>query len=128
LDGIDRWVTFSQSAADYLLKAYPVPAERLEVIPHGSLATPPPPPPVDERHLLDDPLEVAFVGRAWAKKGLDVVNRAAARIEGLGRVRLHHFGEVREPLGPGVVGHGPYDHRDLPGLLREHGIGVVLIP
>lgn len=127
LPSVDHWVTFSQAAADHLLRAYPVPADRLHLLPHGTLVEAAPP-PLDERRLLDDPLQVAFVGRGWAKKGLDLVNHAAKRLAANPRIQLHHFGELRDELSHLVVGHGPYVNDVLPDLLHDAGIGVVLLP
>jgi GT2 family glycosyltransferase len=125
LDVVDRWICPSRSAADYLLRAYPVPEERIAVIPHGSVVEPAPRPPLDEDHVLEAPLTVAFVGRGWTKKGLDVVNELA---EAMPDVRFHHFGELRDEAAPHLDAHGPYDNRSLPALLHETGVHVVLIP
>ena len=127
LSSVDHWVVFSQAAADHLLRAYPIPLDRLHLIPHGTLVAGEPP-PLDEQHLIDDPLEVAFVGRGWAKKGLDLVNRTAERLAANPRVRLHHFGELRDRLSRHVTAHGPYENDQLADLLHDAGIGVVLLP
>jgi GT2 family glycosyltransferase/glycosyltransferase involved in cell wall biosynthesis len=127
LPSVDHWVVFSQASADHLLRAYPIPPDRLHLIPHGTLVEGRPP-PLDERHLLDDPLEVAFVGRGWAKKGLDLVNRAAERLADNPRVRLHHFGELRDRLSRHVTAHGAYENDQLSDLLHTAGIGVILLP
>jgi GT2 family glycosyltransferase/glycosyltransferase involved in cell wall biosynthesis len=127
IDVVDHWVVASQSAADYLLRAYPVPAERIHLIPHGSVAPPEPRPPLDPTHVEEAPLQVAFVGRGWGKKGLDIVNALAADVAGDG-ITIHHLGEQRDPIAPEVQAHGPYDNRRLPELLDRYGIHVVLIP
>lgn len=125
IDVVDRWICPSQSAADYLLRAYDVPTDRIAVVPHGSVIEPRPRPPLDEAHVLDDPLRAAFVGRGWTKKGLDLVNRLA---EELPDVAFHHFGELIDESSPEVITHGPYDNRQLPERLHDEGIHVVLIP
>jgi glycosyltransferase involved in cell wall biosynthesis len=125
IDVVDRWICPSQSAADYLQRAYPIPEDRIDVIPHGSVVDPAPRPPLDEDHVLEAPLAVAFVGRGWTKKGLDVVNELADQMPG---VRFHHFGELRDEASSELDTHGAYDNRRLPALLHESGIHVVLLP
>jgi GT2 family glycosyltransferase/glycosyltransferase involved in cell wall biosynthesis len=125
LDVVDHWVCATQSAADYLLRAYEIPAEHVAVIPHGSVVDPIPRPPLDEAHVFEDPLRVAFVGRGWTKKGLDIVNQLA---DDLPEIAFHHFGEMRDEPSANVVAHGPYDNRELPTLLYAEGIHVVLLP
>jgi glycogen(starch) synthase len=43
-------------------------------------------------------------------------------------VQLHHFGDLRDRLADGIIGHGPYDSAALPALLHDAGIAVVLLP
>jgi glycosyltransferase involved in cell wall biosynthesis len=126
-DVVDHWVVASRSAGDYLLRAYDLPEDRIEVIPHGSVTPPVERPPLDRTHLEHAPLQVGFVGRGWRKKGLDIVNELVKRLDGA-PVVVHHFGEPKDPVADGVVVHGPYDNRRLPGLLHRLGIHVVLLP
>ena len=128
LDGVDRWVFASQSAADYFLRVYEPDPERVEIIEHGSiirLGRRPAAP--DERLLRDEPLRVAFVGLGWSKKGLDAVNELAEAFRGTS-VEIHHFGELKQPASPELHAHGGYDNEHLPELLHRAGIQVVLLP
>ena len=127
LDAVDSWVFATQSAADYMLRAYPLPAERITVIEHGAIIDPGRPRRVDDRLLLDEPLRIAFVGRGWAKKGLDTVNALAEAVADTD-IEIHHFGELVASTSPRLTLHGRYDNRLLPDLLEQAGIGVVLLP
>jgi GT2 family glycosyltransferase len=128
IDVVDHWVFPSQSAADYLLRAYDVDAARMQVIEHGAvmrLVRPRRQPDVE--HVYDEPLRVAFVGLGWAKKGLDAVNALAEHFRDTS-IELHHFGELRQPVSSAVHPHGPYDNEFLPELLQRAGIHIVLLP
>ena len=127
LDVVDHFVVASQSAADHLLRAYDVDEARIELIEHGAIIEVPDERVVDERHVLEDPLRLAFVGRGWRKKGLDVASGLADAGVASG-VEVHHFGPLEEPASPSLVRHGAYDNRELPRLLRDAGIHVVLLP
>ena len=124
---IDHWVLPSRSAADFLLRAYDLDPARLEVIEHGSTLDPDRPRWVDESLILDEPLRVAFVGRGWAKKGLDVVNHLADALADTD-VEVHHFGPLSEEASPELRCHGAYDNELLGDLLHLAGIQVVLLP
>jgi GT2 family glycosyltransferase/glycosyltransferase involved in cell wall biosynthesis len=128
LDGVDHWVFPSQSAADYLLRAYDVDPARMRVIEHGAvmrIVRPRPEP--DIAHVYGEPLRVAFVGLGWAKKGLDAVNAFADHFRDTS-IELHHFGELRQPASSAVHAHGPYDNEFLPELLQRAGVHIVLLP
>lgn len=128
LDTVDCWVTPSQAAADHLLRVYDVAPDRLVIIPHGSVIDPTRwPRQVDEDSVLEGPIRLGFVGRGWAKKGLDVVNAAAPSLRAHG-IEIHHFGDAKEPVHDTVVQHGAYDNERLPGLLHRDGISVVVLP
>jgi GT2 family glycosyltransferase len=128
LDRVDHWVFASQSAADYLLRVYDLDPDRIEIIPHGALVDVPDVPPTpDEAHILEAPLRLAFVGRGWRKKGLAVVNDLADRLQTTD-IHIHHFGEDRETPSPNLHLEGAYPASDLPRLLREAGIHIVLLP
>jgi GT2 family glycosyltransferase len=128
IDVVDTWVFASQSAADYLMRAYDLDPARVALIPHGTIiSTERRTRTVDESLIFDEPLRLAFVGRGWAKKGLTVVNHLAETLAGTG-VELHHFGEMKEKASPAVHTHGPYDNAVLPELLHRAGIQIVLLP
>jgi len=127
LDAVDSWVFASQSAADYLLRAYDIDADRIHIITHGSVIPTVRTHPVDEDLVHHEPLRVAFVGRGWSKKGLDTVNWLADQLTDT-TIELHHFGELVEPASPALRTHGTYDNQFLPDLLRLAGIHVVLLP
>ena len=76
----------------------------------------------------DEPLRVAFVGRGWAKKGLDAVNQLADAFAGL----RHRDPPLRPAQATrrhrSLRTHGAYDNEVLPELLHRAGIQVVLLP
>ena len=92
---IDHWVLPSRSAADYLLRAYDVDPDRLEIIEHGSTIDPGRGRWLDEGLVLDEPLRLAFVGRGWAKKGLGAVNHLAEALADTD-IEVHHFGPMTD--------------------------------
>jgi GT2 family glycosyltransferase/glycosyltransferase involved in cell wall biosynthesis len=128
IDAVDHWVFASQSAADYLLRVYDIPDDRIELITHGATVD------LDrasrtlgQAAIFDEPLRVAMVGLGWAKKGLDVVNRLADEFRG-SSIEIHHFGPLKQEASPAVHAHGPYDNDVLPELLQAAGIHIVLLP
>jgi GT2 family glycosyltransferase/glycosyltransferase involved in cell wall biosynthesis len=127
LDAIDRFVVGDITAADYLRRVYDVAEDRVEVIEHGSLLDGSEPGALDVQHVLAGPLRLAFAGRGWHRKGLGVVNQLATELAGSG-IELHHFGEAIETVAPEVHAHGSYENVDLPRLLHEAGIHIVLLP
>jgi GT2 family glycosyltransferase/glycosyltransferase involved in cell wall biosynthesis len=128
LDVVDHWVFASQSAADYLLRVYDLPPERVALIEHGAIIDlDRPRPPLDEELVLDEPLRLGFVGLGWPKKGLDEVDRLADALAGTD-VEIHHFGQLRADPSPRIHVHGRYDNEVLPELLDRAGIQVVLLP
>jgi len=127
IEAVDTWVFASQSAADYLLRAYDIEPDRIRIITHGAVIPTTRHQPVDEDLVLHEPLRVAFVGRGWSKKGLDTVNWLADQLTDT-PIEIHHFGELVEPASRSVRTHGTYDNQFLPDLLRLAGIHVVLLP
>jgi GT2 family glycosyltransferase/glycosyltransferase involved in cell wall biosynthesis len=128
LESVDRWVFASQSAADYFLRVYDVPPERIEVIPHGAVIhIDRPGREIDEGLIFDEPLRLAFVGRGWPKKGLRVANELADRLAE-STIEIHHFGELKAVASPRLRPHGLFDNEGLPELLHQTGIQVVLLP
>ena len=126
LDVVDRWVFFSEASRRLVERIHPLDPDRVVLLPHATLVDPD---PVPEPPAVDPavPLRVALVGRGNHKKGLTAVNRLADDLTGTS-VEVHHLGPLRAPASPALVLHGPYDHPDLPGLLREANISVVLAP
>jgi GT2 family glycosyltransferase/glycosyltransferase involved in cell wall biosynthesis len=127
LDTVDTWVFATQSAADYLLRAYDIDPDRIQIITHGAVIPTARHQPVDEDLVLHEPLRIAFVGRGWSKKGLDTVNHLADQLTDT-PIEIHHFGEPVEPASVEVHVHGTYNNRFLPNLLRLAGIHIVLLP
>lgn len=124
---VDRWVLPSRSAADYLLRAYELDPDRLEVIEHGSTIDPGRARWLDEGLVLDEPLRVAFVGRGWAKKGLGAVNHLAEAVADTD-IEVHHFGPMTDEPSAHLRTHGAYDNEVLGDLLHRAGIQVVVLP
>ena len=128
LGTVDHWVFASQSAADFFLRVYDLPPERVEVVEHGAIIEHSRPcRAIDEGRIFDEPLRIAFVGIGWAKKGLPIVNELAEAFAGTS-IEFHHFGGVREPISPLIHAHGEYDNAVLPELLERAGIQVMLLP
>ena len=127
LDTVDTWVFATQSAADYLLRAYDIDPDRIQIITHGAVIPTVRHQPVDEDLVLHEPLRIAFVGRGWSKKGLDTVNHLADQLADT-PIEIHHFGELVEPASAELRVHGTYDNQFLPDLLRLAGIHIVLLP
>jgi glycosyltransferase involved in cell wall biosynthesis len=128
LDVVDSWVFASQSAADYLLRVYDIPPERIEIVQHGALVdlsrrrTVP-----DLDMIYDEPLRAAFVGLGRAKKGLDAVSWLSDALSDTD-IELHHFGEIGQLTSGRVKHHGPYDNAVLGSLLDDAGAQIVLLP
>ena len=99
LDTVDTWVFATQSAADYLLRAYDIDPDRIQIITHGAVIPTVRHQPVDDDLVLHEPLRIAFVGRGWSKKGLDTVNHLADQLADT-PIEIHHFGEHVEPASP----------------------------
>lgn len=128
VDIVDHWVFASRSAADYLLRAYDIPEERIELIEHGAIiGLAGRRSEIDEDAIFDEPLRLAFVGLGWPKKGIDIVNEMAERFAGT-NVELHHFGKLRWRASSFLHVNGPYDNEMLPELLHQAGVQVVLLP
>jgi glycosyltransferase involved in cell wall biosynthesis len=128
LDTVDRWVFASQSAADYLLRVYDIPPERIEIIPHGAVVdVKAGHRQLDEQRILHERLRLAFVGTGWRKKGLGVANHLADAFAE-SSVEIHHFGALKEEASPQLRQHGPYRNEQLADLLHEAGIQIVLLP
>ena len=128
IDAVDHWVFASQSAADYFMRVYEPPADRMELIEHGSVirlgrrASEP-----DRALIYEEPLRVAFVGLGWSKKGLHAVNDLAEAFRD-SAVEIHHFGDLKQAASPELHTHGVYDNEFLPELLQRAGIQIVLLP
>lgn len=128
MEVVDRWIVPSVAALDHLARVYDLPAERVEVIPHGALVD------VDRLHQDPDPvlvhhepLRLGFAGRGWAKKGLRSVNEVCEQVRGTS-IEVHHFGPLVDEAHPDLHRHGPFDNGVLPDLLRAAGINVMLLP
>jgi GT2 family glycosyltransferase/glycosyltransferase involved in cell wall biosynthesis len=128
LAAVDRWVFATQSAADYFLRVYDVEPEHIGIIPHGAVIhIDRPGRELDESLIFDEPLRLAFVGRGWTKKGLEVANDLAESLVD-STIEIHHFGELKDPVSPRLQAHGPFDNEMLPELLHRTGIQIVLLP
>jgi GT2 family glycosyltransferase len=127
LGAVDRFVAPDVAAADHVRRAYDLPEDRVEVIPHGSLVTAAAAGRRAAEEVLEGPLRFAFVGRGWHRKGLGTVNALATELAGTA-IELHHFGPAVESVEPAVHAHGPYENSELPRLLHDAGIHVVLLP
>jgi GT2 family glycosyltransferase/glycosyltransferase involved in cell wall biosynthesis len=127
IDVIDRFVVADVISADYVRRVHDLAEDRVTVIEHGSVIDVPARRSHDERAILDEPLRFAMVGRGWTRKGLGVLNHLASELTRTG-MEFHHFGQGVEPIAEEVRVHGVYDNAELPQLLREAGVHVVLLP
>jgi glycosyltransferase involved in cell wall biosynthesis len=125
-----RIVCFSNSSKEILQKAYPsLPEDQFEITPHATDWVRP-----VVIHKSSKELNIAVLGHLEIQKGAHVVSLLASYIDYYGlNLRLHIFGEIFEPaesfdlLKP-VVKHGRYRRTDLPSLMEENEIDLVLIP
>ena len=130
LDVSSRIICFSQSSKAILQRAYPqLPDEKIEVTPHAvdwvRLAI---------IHKTSPTLHIAVIGHLNTNKGIRVVYSLASYIDYYGLdAKVHIFGDVLDPYESfdflqSVVKHGRFTRTDLPRLMEENEIDLVLIP
>jgi len=130
---VDLITCGSQATIDIYRNAYDVPEHKIHVIPHGYTPLNDPR-DFDSRHST----RIAFVGSVTAPfKGRDLVLQLLSLNRRL-EIEWHFFGihsDIRpyltaqgaKPVGK-LVFHGRYDRELLPELLRQEGIGLVVLP
>ncbi len=128
LASADKVSCFSRSSFESMSTVYPEISGKSEIKPHEPLINFPPgayhAPP------QQDPLTIGVVGLITRHKGSQIVHNLArllstrcpeARIVVVGKL-------VPECNGKNVRVTGPYRREDLPGLLNQHKVNVVLFP
>lgn len=134
LDGAERVLFPSPSAAHYTSQVLDFGRVRVEIAPHGF-----DPPKIGEARAERSPsaLRVALIGQiAYASKGAEAYLELASRLAGariewhvFGRTDLFGFDERLDALGVSVVRHGPYRREDIVSELVKANIDVgVLLP
>ena len=125
-----RIVCFSQSSKEILQKAYPNLAEdKFKIMPHATdwVRT-------VTINKTSEELHIAVIGHLNIHKGIRVVSSLASYIDYYGlNVKIHVFGDVLDPnesfgFLKAVVKHGRFTRTDLPRLMEENEIDLVLIP
>jgi GT2 family glycosyltransferase len=124
-----RIVCFSQSSKEIFQKAYPdLPDEKIEVIPTVDWVRP------VLIHKTSDQLNIAIVGHLEVQKGAHIVASLATYVDYYNlNIRFHVFGEIFEPgesfgFLKTLVKHGGFTRTDLPRLMEDNEIDLVLIP
>jgi glycosyltransferase involved in cell wall biosynthesis len=127
---VSKIVCFSQSSKTILQRAYPqLPDEKIEVTPHSVDWVR----PVDIRKNSEQ-LNIAVVGHLEVQKGAQIVSMLATYMDYHNlNILIHVFGEIFEPnesfgFLKKVVKHGRFTRTDLPKLMEENEIDLVLIP
>lgn len=123
----DRVVVFSGSSRDILAEAYPVAADRIEVVPHRLTADVP---RIAAGGGRDGIPVIGVLGNIGLQKGAGLLQDLSRTLDRNGTGRLVVLGHVDPayPLSASAVVHGRYRHADLPGLVARYGIGAWLIP
>jgi len=123
-------VCFSQSSKEILQKAYPnLLDDKFAIIPHS----------IDwvrtvAMNKTSEELDIAVIGNLNIPKGIRVVYSLASYIDYYSlNAKIHIFGDVLDPYESfdflkSVVKHGRFTRTDLPKLMEENEIDLVLIP
>ena len=127
LASADDIVTFSKSTAKLLQKAYPsIETDRILITPHKVEH----PPTISVQIKHTDLLCIGVVGMIGFHKGALIVKALASEIKrrGIG-VKIVVIGLIEANCEPEVVQQtGPYKHKDLPRLIENSGVNVMLFP
>ncbi|MEM1113452.1 MAG: glycosyltransferase [Pseudomonadota bacterium] len=79
------------------------------------------------RYGGEGPLRVLVVGAISREKGADVIESVARAVPGTG-LEFHLLGYAYRGLDADVVTHGPYDHREVYGLVEQINPHVIWYP
>jgi hypothetical protein len=127
---VSKIVCFSQSSKTILQRAYPqLLDEKIEVTPHSVDWVRPVEPRKNSKQL-----NIAVIGHLEVQKGAQIVSMLATYVDYHNlNILIHVFGEIFEPnesfgFLKKVVKHGRFTRTDLPKLMEENEIDLVLIP
>jgi hypothetical protein len=127
---VSRIICFSQSSKAILQRAYPqLPDEKIDITPHTVDWVR----PVETRKNSKQ-LNIAVAGHLEVQKGAQIVSQLATYVDYYNlNILIHVFGEIFEPNESfgflrKVVKHGRFTRTDLPKLMEENEIDLVLIP
>ena len=132
LDLADKIVFFSHSSLAIASKAYPelcLRPDKLEVKPHKVTWVRP-----VATGALGDVINIGIIGVMTFTKGIHIVSALAGYIDSCQlNYRVHVFGEVADPQisleqYPCVTLYGKYERNELPLLMEQAHIDIVLIP
>lgn len=122
----DRVRCFSEESRNILLGAFPDPAFVIEVEPHVS-PCPSTFKPLKSLWKGNDKPCLGVIGNISEAKGASVVSllarKTSLKIKVIGKLPT-----VESSAYPGVDIYGKYRLKDLPGLVRQFGINIVLVP
>ena len=123
-------ICFSQNSIEILQKAYPdLPSDKFEIASH----------PVDQLrpvviHKTSEMINVAILDHITIKNGAQMISQLASYVDYYNlNIRFHIFGNVLEPaesfglLKP-LVRHAEFQTSDLPNLMEDNEIDLVLAP
>lgn len=75
-------------------------------------------------------IKIVFLGRLSKYKGADLFIEIANQLKGCKNIEFHFLGNSSEYKGMlpkvGIIDHGKYNQEDLPKLLQEYDLGMVL--
>lgn len=125
----DNIITFSNDSKELLVKAHPsLKNENITILPHivNWIES------VDSMYSFET-LRIGIIGTVTTHKGYRVISKLATFIDALGLdIELHIFGEIVEPYESISICkcskvHGKYNKIDLPFLIRNNNINMILI-
>lgn len=127
-EGVSQIICFSKTSKELLLKVFPWALKKVAVVPHEvnwvCKVNP---------KKSKEALNIAVIGNITYPKGERVVVKLAKYLKIKNeQIRIHLFGrlftEKPEDLSPVLTFHGVYEKTELPMLLENSGIELVLIP
>lgn len=122
----DKFVTFSQNTLDLYKRVYhQIQPENILVAPHVVSYLP-------EKAVIKqkERLRIGVVGQIGHHKGADFVKALALEIKNTGcQADIVVVGAIEASCPPEVVTQtGPYKQAELPALLEERGVNIILFP
>ncbi|ROL57688.1 glycosyltransferase [Bacteroidetes/Chlorobi group bacterium Naka2016] len=131
LEITDKIIFFSESSKKILLKSYPnLTTNKFELQPHKVSWVR----KVNRIKAQNGIQNIAIIGNIYFHKGLKVVLDLATYIQkNQLKIKLHVFGDLDFPKKelykfPAIIWHGVYQKEQLPDLMEENHIDIVLIP
>ena len=114
--------TFSTASAELFLRTYHEFKNRVKMIPHAKSSLPGKIGPVD----FSNPPVIGVIGNIGHPKGARVIEQLGK----LGAYRIVILGDFSEKENPpaNIVCHGPYEKKELPGLIEQYGINLGFVP